>query len=78
MFAKPGEWLVVEGVHVDDRRRKGRIVDVRGAGGEPPYLVKWVGDGHLTLFFPGPDTHIEKSLPGHLRPRRREKGRATF
>ncbi len=38
--------------------RTGEIVEVRGAGGEPPYLVRF-DDGHTALVFPGPDAIIE-------------------
>jgi Domain of unknown function (DUF1918) len=38
--------------------RAGEIVEVRGAGGEPPYLVRF-DDGHTALVFPGPDAIIE-------------------
>jgi len=40
--------------------RIGEIVEVRGAGGEPPYLVRF-DDGHTSLVFPGPDAVIEHS-----------------
>jgi hypothetical protein len=36
----------------------GEIIEVRGAGGEPPYLVRFE-DGHSALMFPGPDAVIE-------------------
>jgi hypothetical protein len=36
----------------------GEIIEVRGAGGEPPYLVRF-DDGHTSLVFPGPDVIIE-------------------
>ncbi|MGW3472258.1 DUF1918 domain-containing protein [Saccharopolyspora sp. NPDC000995] len=68
MHAEVGEWLVAEAVHLDGHRRKGQIVEVHGPGGEPPYLVHWLDDGRVTLFFPGPDAHLERSLPKHLKP----------
>ena len=37
---------------------RGEIVEVRGAGVEPPYLVRF-DDGHTGLVFPGPDAIIE-------------------
>jgi hypothetical protein len=46
--------------------RTGEIVEVRGAGGEPPYLVRFE-DGHTGLVFPGPDATIE-----HQRPQRKQ------
>jgi len=36
----------------------GEIIEVRGAGGEPPYLVRFE-DGHSSLMFPGPDCVVE-------------------
>jgi hypothetical protein len=59
MKAKPGDRLVLAGVHVDDPGRAGVIVDVRGVAGEPPYLVRWFEDEHVTLVFPGPDARVE-------------------
>jgi Domain of unknown function (DUF1918) len=39
-----------------------------GAGGEPPYLVRF-DDGHTSLVFPGPDAVIEhSSKKGKKRP----------
>ncbi|GAB2668958.1 hypothetical protein GCM10027271_30850 [Saccharopolyspora gloriosae] len=67
MYAEVGEWLIVEGIHLDDPRRKGQITEVRGPDGTPPYVVHWLEDGHVSLFFPGPDTHTEKALPHHLK-----------
>lgn len=78
MRAHVGEWLVVEGLHLEDHRRKGQIIEIRGLGGEPPYMVHWLEDDHVSLFFPGPDTHIEKNLPHHLRLNQREKHHATL
>ena len=36
----------------------GEIVEVHGAGGMPPYLVKF-DDGKTRLIYPGPDAVIE-------------------
>lgn len=72
MRAQVGDWLIVEGTHLDDHRRKGQITDVRGPNGQPPYMVHWLDNGHVTFFFPGPDTHIEHHLPHHLRLDRQE------
>jgi len=46
-------------------QRTGEMVEVRGAGGEPPYLVRF-DDGHAALVFPGPDAVIEhpRTCPG--------------
>lgn len=77
MRAHVGEWLIVEGLHLDDHRRKGQIIEIHGPGGEPPYMVHWLEDDHVSLLFPGPDTHIEEKLPHHLRLDEREKDHAT-
>jgi len=58
MKAHTGDWLVVESQHVGERRRCGEVVDVRGADGGPPYLVRWSDDDRETLFFPREGTHV--------------------
>jgi predicted transcriptional regulator len=60
--ARVGDLLVVRGAHVGDRDRKAVIVEVRGADGGPPYLVRWTGehDERTHLYFPGSDAHIEE------------------
>ncbi|KQY99300.1 DUF1918 domain-containing protein [Microbacterium sp. MEC084] len=57
MGAKSGDRLVVEGHTAEQHRREAVVLEVRGADGEPPYLVRWA-DGHEGLVFPGPDAHI--------------------
>ncbi len=59
MKAHRGDRLVLEGTHVGDARRIGVITELRGAGGEPPYLVRWLNDDHESLVFPGPDARVE-------------------
>jgi len=46
--------------------RQGEIVEVRGANGEPPYLVHFE-DGHDGLVYPGPDCIVEHRLPEETR-----------
>ena len=58
MQAVVGDRLHVRGSIVGQPERMGEVVEVRGAGGEPPYLVLFE-DGHMALVFPGPDTFIE-------------------
>jgi Domain of unknown function (DUF1918) len=59
MYAAKGDRLVVHGPHVGDHDRDAEVLEVRGADGGPPYLVRWGDDGHESLLFPGPDTTIE-------------------
>jgi hypothetical protein len=35
------------------------VLEVRGDGGKPPYLVRWTDDGHVALVFPGTDAVIK-------------------
>lgn len=58
MRAKVGDRLHVYGKTVGESDRVGEIVEVRGPGGEPPYLVRFA-DGREKLLFPGPDTIVE-------------------
>lgn len=39
--------------------RDAEILEVHGADGEPPYLVRWSDDGHEGLMFPASDATIE-------------------
>jgi hypothetical protein len=51
MQAAVGDRFHVRGKLVGQQERTGEIVEVRGAGGEPPYLVRF-DDGHTSLVFP--------------------------
>ena len=58
MQAVVGDRLHVHGNAVGQSDKTGEIVEVRDAGGEPPYLVRF-DDGHTGLVFPGPDAIID-------------------
>lgn len=58
MHAVVGDRLHVHGNVVGHPDRTGEIVEVRDAGGEPPYMVRF-DDGHTCLIFPGPDAVVE-------------------
>lgn len=53
MRARPGDRIVLAGEQVGHPVRDGEIIEVRGADGAPPYVVRW-SDGHEAMFFPGP------------------------
>ena len=59
MHAKVGDKILVNGPHVGDSSQEALVLDVRGPNGEPPYLVRWLNDGHEGLFFPGSDAAVE-------------------
>jgi Domain of unknown function (DUF1918) len=58
MKAVIGDWVVVEGTHLSEPRRRGLIVEVHHPDGSPPYLVRWTDTDTETLFFPGPDARV--------------------
>jgi Domain of unknown function (DUF1918) len=70
MQAAVGDRLHVRANIVGNPERKGEIVEVRGAGGEPPYLVRF-DDGHTALIFPGPtrSSSIRAGNAGKGRPK---------
>jgi hypothetical protein len=43
---------------IDQPDRSGEIIEVRGAEGAPPYLVRF-DDSHERLVFPGPDCTVQ-------------------
>ncbi len=69
MRAHVGDWIVVEALHLGGERRRGQIVGLEHEDGTPPYVVRWTEDDRETLFFPGPEAHIE-SPGGHTAQRR--------
>lgn len=71
MQAGVGDKLVVRGHHLGEPDRAGEILEARGTGGAPPYLVRWDEDGHVGLVFPGPDAAV---TPVPHRPRAHAHG----
>ena len=59
MQANVGDRLVVKGHHIGEPDRDGKVLEVRGTDGGPPYRVLWEHSGHEGLFFPGPDTVVQ-------------------
>jgi hypothetical protein len=51
--ARVGNRIVVHSTHQGEPERTGEVLEVRGAAGGPPYLVRWAPDGHEGLFYPG-------------------------
>lgn len=65
MNAIVGDRLLVHGHKVGEVERHCEVLECRGPDGSPPYVVRWEGDGHEGLFFPGPDAEIERQRPGN-------------
>ena len=63
MQAVVGDRLHVHGNAVGQPDKSGEIVEVHGAAGAPPYLVRF-DDGHTALCFPGPDAVVEQARAG--------------
>jgi Domain of unknown function (DUF1918) len=59
MKAHVGDRLLPDG----EQRRAGVIIGLQHADGSPPYVVKWLGDGHIALVFPGPYTKLVRGAP---------------
>lgn len=55
MKAAVGDKIVVKGHYVGEPDRDAVVLEVHGADGDPPYLVRWSEDGHEGLYFPGTD-----------------------
>jgi Domain of unknown function (DUF1918) len=49
MHANIGDRLIVEG----DPARAGLIIGVPHDDGTPPYIVKWLANGHIAMVSPG-------------------------
>lgn len=56
--AAVGDRLVVEGHHQGEAKRDGEIVEVLGADGAPPYVVRW-DDGTTSQLYPSSDVSIQ-------------------
>jgi hypothetical protein len=51
MKARVGDQLITEGA---DGQRACVIIGLHHGDGSPPYVVRWLSDGHIALMFPGP------------------------
>jgi len=58
MIAHVGDRLVLDGTNLDVGR-VGVITVVCHDDGAPPYHVRWLEDGRITMIFPGAEAHIE-------------------
>ena len=57
MKAAVGTRIAVPGRHVGDPTRSGSVVEVHGADGGPPFVVRW-DDGHEGTFVPGAEARV--------------------
>ncbi|MBO0830757.1 MAG: DUF1918 domain-containing protein [Actinobacteria bacterium] len=57
MYAQVGDQLIVDG----DPCRTGLIIGVPHADGSPPYIVKWLMNGHIAMVSPGQFARIVRA-----------------
>jgi hypothetical protein len=57
MEATIGDKICIHGNTVGHADKHGEIVEVRGDGGGPPYVVRFA-DGQERTIFPGPDAYV--------------------
>ncbi|HZU73198.1 MAG TPA: DUF1918 domain-containing protein [Acidimicrobiales bacterium] len=65
MQASVGDRIVIKGHRIGEPDRDCEVLEVRGDGGGPPYLVQWGDGGRQAVFFPGADAqvrHFAKSV----------------
>jgi len=61
MYARVGDRLVVS----DDPARQALIIGVPHQDGSPPYIVKWLADGHIAMVSPSAFARVIPAEPGH-------------
>ena len=47
--------------HLGGHQRDAEVLETRGGGGGPPFLVRWEDSGRVTLLYPGADAHVERT-----------------
>jgi hypothetical protein len=61
MRAQVGDRLVADGA---ERNRVCEIIGLNHADGSPPYVVRWLSDGHIALLYPGPYSRLVRHRGG--------------
>jgi hypothetical protein len=56
--ATVGDTIIVRSRHIGTGDRRGEVVELRGQGGAPPWLVRWAHDGREALYFPASDARV--------------------
>ena len=65
MRAHVGDQLRIRGRAIGVPDRLGEVIEVRGAEGTPPFLVRWDDSGHEGLLFPGNDAEVDRPREHH-------------
>lgn len=61
MKAQVGDRLIASGA---ESHRVCEIIRLPHRDGSPPYVVRWLSDGHIALVFPGPYTRLVRCASG--------------
>jgi hypothetical protein len=59
MHVRVGDRLIVH-YHSGGPTRECAVLEVRGADGGPPYLIRWEDNGHEALFIPGSNVSVDR------------------
>lgn len=62
MRARVGDRIILAADKVDQPTREGTVTEVRGADGQPPFVVEW-SNGHSGLLYPGPGAILRITGP---------------
>lgn len=60
LHARPGDHLVIRSNKVGQPDREAEVLEVRGEGGQPPYVVRWSDDGRVGYLLPGSDAFVRR------------------
>jgi len=58
MHANVGDMIVIKGHRIGEPDRDCVVLEVRGADGGQPYVVRWGDTGHESMLFPGSDASV--------------------
>lgn len=57
--AQVGDRLVIRRHRVGEPDRDAEILEVRGAEGSPPFVVRWADDDRVGFVLPGSDAFVQ-------------------
>lgn len=77
MHAKPGDRIIIKGHRIGEPDRDGEVLEARGEGGGPPFLVRWGESGHVGLLYPGSDAVVQELGAGRAHARHSPKGASS-
>jgi hypothetical protein len=50
---------VIRAHHIGETEHSAEILEVLGANGAPPFVVRREDDGHVSRLYPGTDAHVQ-------------------